>query len=281
MTTTNELPKWYNAHVGAIEYAEFLNKSLADWVSANASKLSELGGWHIDFNSELTHPQLTDQIMLPETKLPVVILDNVIPAACCKEFNQKHEQIGFTTQYELDRKQRKPIYKEEDGFTNTSEVITINNDTFADLLWERVKDYIPNEYIFRGNGYFGGYYAKRGVIPTLRFLRYKPGQFFQYHYDPQRVVKTFKGQAGIFKSLFTIAMYLNDQSEFKGGELNFLKVLVCPKRFESLLKVPCAPGRVVLFPHDYLHEGGQLQEGTKYMVQCDVAFEWVGDNNNQ
>lgn len=84
------------------------------------------------------------------------------------------------------------------------------------------------------------------------------------------------GDEGIFKSLFTFAVYLN--ASFQGGCLNFVKLNVCPeKRYESLATVVPASGRFAIFRHEELHEGGGVREGIKYMVQCDVLYERVGD----
>ena len=97
------------------------------------------------------------------------------------------------------------------------------------------------------------------------------------HKDPQRRSQhhPHTGAPGYFKSFVTLALYLNDQSEFEGGALNFVKVEVCPKRYESLASVAPAIGRCAIFRHNELHEGGELRSGVKHMVQCDVLYEWI------
>jgi len=245
----------------------------------NAKKLEDLGGWNINFAQVLSPPICVGQQFLERksrgkdhwTKLTV--LDDVIPKEWCQEFISKHEVIGFTTIWELDRKQYKFVYEGAE-ISNTSEVITFENQHFADCLWNRVSEHIESSVSVTLGSWKGTTWSKVALIPTFRFMRYKAGQSFQHHYDPERSAQTWKGVPGIYHSLITLALYLNDQSEFEGGGLNFLDVNAVPTlHFDSIATVKPVVGRLAIFRHDELHEGGQLIEGTKYMLQCDVLFK--------
>ena len=176
-------------------------------------------------------------------------------------------------------------------------------------------------------------YEKRNIIPTFRFMKYTTGQGFLVHEDPERVhyrypcndtvtisrkrtatradddrddndenletsmagnvTYTKEGDTGIFRSLFTIAIYLNDSREFNGGQLNFVQrkythnpLLVLQHQnegvesdkidpnedtqnqhnisssFDILESVLPKIGRCVIFRHDELHEGGGIHDGS-------------------
>ena len=83
--------------------------------------------------------------------------------------------------------------------------------------------------------------------------------------------------------MFTVAIYLNDASDFNGGQLNFVQLCPSPissQHYKSLETVEPQVGRCVLFCHDELHEGGGIQAGSKYMIQCDVLYERMGDRRH-
>ena len=122
-----------------------------------------------------------------------------------------------------------------------------------------------------------GVYCAVGIVPDFRFMQYQAGQAFKPHYDPSRLLlqNPGTGEDGHFRSMFTLACYLNDKSEFQGGEPSFIKLHVWPKRFERVSAVSASVGRCVVFDHKELHEGGELRAGTKHVMQCDVLYEWT------
>lgn len=266
-----------NLHAVMAENGAASANYLKPWLEKNAQTLASMGGWNIPFNLPIPPiiPCPTLELKGKEVHAPVVVLDNVIPAAWCREFINKHETIGFTSVWDLDRMQYKFVYEgQEETQLNTSEQITFISPDLANFLWNRLSEYVPNEITLkRGVHFKGTTWSKVGCIPVCRFLRYKAGQFFKHHYDPTRYLEEFNGTPGTYVSLITLALYLNDCSEFVGGGLNFLEVEPLPKlHFISLGSVEPKVGRVALFLHDELHEGGQLTEGTKYMMQVDILY---------
>ncbi|KUI74394.1 hypothetical protein VM1G_09789 [Cytospora mali] len=109
----------------------------------------------------------------------------------------------------------------------------------------------------------------------MRFLRYGPGQFFRPHCDGSYSEKV---DDKVFKTFFTLHLYLNDsvaeageEAELVGGATSFVsndgknKVDVDPKA-----------GRVLVFQHSRLyHCGDDVVEGTKYTMRTDAMYELV------
>ena len=112
-------------------------------------------------------------------------------------------------------------------------------------------------------------------------MRYSAGQGFRPHHDPTRLLRHHPRtqESGTYRTLVTIALYLNPGSEMDGGALSFLRAATGKngrKGFESIASVEPAAGRAVIFPHNQLHEGGELAGGVKHMCQCDVLYRRVG-----
>ena len=122
-----------------------------------------------------------------------------------------------------------------------------------------------------------GTYRALCILPLFRFMRYSAGQGFRPHHDPTRLLRRHphSREKGTFRSLVTIALYLNSADEMDGGALSFLRQKKGGK-FESIATVEPAVGRAVIFPHKQLHEGGELAGGVKHMCQCDVLYQRVG-----
>eukprot|EP01079_Euglenida_sp_SAG-EU17-18_P011486 gene11486-2090_t len=203
---------------------------------------------------------------------------------------------------------------------NTSEVVTIHSQPLADCLWSRVAPHVPSEMkpAFDSkltNSQGEGGFRSVGIIPVFRFMSdcvtgnavtcviiaatsppaHQPLPATALFTPcvaqcdatplPSWLSCFVPGKPGTFKSLITLAFYLNDQEDFEGGALNFVELRIVSvkdnpnttiaRRFESVRKVAPRTGRCVVFDHNELHEGGQLESGTKYMMQCDVLYEMV------
>eukprot|EP00437_Effrenium_voratum_P009361 CAMPEP_0181438442 /NCGR_PEP_ID=MMETSP1110-20121109/21910_1 /TAXON_ID=174948 /ORGANISM="Symbiodinium sp., Strain CCMP421" /LENGTH=344 /DNA_ID=CAMNT_0023562127 /DNA_START=61 /DNA_END=1095 /DNA_ORIENTATION=+ len=277
-------------------------------------RLDSLGGWEshgIQLKPEASEEIQVDRFLLADSRSQflVTVLDGVLPAEMCQSFIDIHEQVGFATppsallymaeqsksqmqEYE-EAHEAGPAHEDDDGGVlrqlvyeqgkNTSELVHIESPEFADYLWERVQHHLPNQQWYAGN-FTSGVYEKCGIIPTFRFMRYQKGQGFKPHRDPSRIYaedplrSSSQGEPGIYKSFFTIAIYLNDSADFQGGELNFVKLEVDSAGrtyHQSQATVSPAVGRCALFSHFELHEGGGVHSGTKYMCQCDVLYKRV------
>eukprot|EP00658_Telonema_sp_P-2_P032237 TRINITY_DN23923_c0_g1_i1.p1 TRINITY_DN23923_c0_g1~~TRINITY_DN23923_c0_g1_i1.p1 ORF type:complete len:300 (-),score=61.75 TRINITY_DN23923_c0_g1_i1:160-1059(-) len=260
--------------------------ALQPWRRECENLLEDAGGWGLDWTE--THPPaaLVESVTLGQSKHGVKVLDGVFPPEWCEGFIAKHEQIGFTAQHRLDAltptgQTMQQLHRVSGGAygtgKNTSEVLQLESLDLASVLWERVREHVPLEMV-EGSGFLRGRFQAVGVLPVFRFMKYRAGQQFKAHHDPSRSLlhHPVTGAPGYYKSFFTIACYLNSPQEFQGGALSFLRVLVCPKRYQVEAEVIPAVGRCAVFEHGELHEAGVVLGGNKHMMQCDVLYEWLG-----
>ena len=314
------------------------------------------------------------------SKHPIKVIDNVLPVSWCNDMIHMNEKIGFGTVPSLQEQRHRSHPESYVGVSvsapkNTSQMVQLELPTLSEYLWKVLDEYLPlYQYdiptkglikVFEeqssnssdGNGEGKSkriVYEKRHIIPTLRFMRYKPNQGFHVHEDPERLHShypcvdtwtrvekneqidhheshtsklslatttssatnaspitttttttattetkfTKHGEVGIFRSLFSVAIYLNDSNEFDGGYLNFVQwkkhtaagaTTSTPRceQYDVIESIEPKIGRCVIFRHDELHEGANVLEkvsevgsgsnSAKYMLQCDVLYERIID----
>lgn len=284
---------------------------LRPWMSQTAERLASVGGWEGLVGAEEgegSAATLVGEIALEEIGGTASVLDEVLDPSCCRLLIEKHLAVGFTPQSEVDKLKKeaelRAVGREgvaaalrdayrlrrelglqhsfvESG-NNTSEALTVESWELADLLWQRCGPFIPPELQEQGAmALVPGTYLAQCIIPVFRFMRYSAGQGFRPHHDPTRLLRQHPRtkQKGTFRSLVTIALYLNSANEMDGGALSFLRPVDGKKKgkLESIARVEPAAGRAVIFPHKQSHEGGELAGGVKHMCQCDVLYRRVGD----
>jgi len=128
----------------------------------------------------------------------------------------------------------------------------IDRVDMAELIWNRIKEYIPE--IWNNKGVVG-------LNERLRFLKYSSGQYFKSHKDG-----SYKRPDGSEQSFITIHLYLNEGME--GGNTTFISRSGDHNNVGVVPKI----GRVLVFQHDILHEGSLLVKGTKYTMRTDVMY---------
>lgn len=129
-----------------------------------------------------------------------------------------------------------------------------DDPSYAAELWRRLKDVIPPV--------FHNVWRAAGLNERLRFYRYEPGQFFDWHSDG-----TF-WRSQHEESHFTFMIYLNDDCE--GGETAFREVPDQPDQY--LIVVPKA-GMALMFRHKLWHRGNEVLRGRKYVLRTDVMYQ--------
>ena len=139
-----------------------------------------------------------------------------------------------------------------DSVRNNQRVM-FRSDEIAELLWERIVDFVPVEH--------EGRYAV-GCNEMLRFYRYDPGQQFNWHQD-----FPYERDNGEI-SFWTLMIYLN--GDFKGGETSF-EDSYSDQQFDPLSVVP-NEGTALLFQHSTHHKGEPVREGRKYVLRTDVMY---------
>src|SRR5205085_11315764 len=75
-------------------------------------------------------------------------------------------------------------------------------------------------------------------------------------------------------SRYTLQVYLNDASEFSGGNTRFF----AGRAGAMVHSVPPERGTAIVFDHLLWHDGEAVHAGTKYVLRTDVMFE-SGERN--
>jgi len=94
----------------------------------------------------------------------------------------------------------------------------------------------------------------------FRMYRYRPGQYFKPHRDGHFQDKELE-------SLVTVLFYLNDTD---GGE-----TILMPTSYvyrDNWITVSPRAGDVLLFAHDFWHEGRPVNSGEKYVLRTDLFY---------
>jgi len=99
-----------------------------------------------------------------------------------------------------------------------------------------------------------------GAGAHFRMYRYRPGQYFKPHRDGQFRLNELK-------SFVTVLFYLNDTD---GGE-----TILMPTSYlyrDNWITVKPGVGDVLLFEHDFWHEGRPVLSGEKYVLRTDLFY---------
>lgn len=158
----------------------------------------------------------------------------------CKDWIEKTEAIGFEKATVTTPMGKQVV---STGLRNNDRVI-IDDESVVEQLWSSLKEYCPAFY--KG-------YSVVGMNERLRFYRYHQGQVFRWHKDGS--YRRDNGET----SRLTFMIYLNEG--FEGGETNFEDLSIEPKT-----------GLALLFAHGYLHEGGEVFDGVKYVLRTDIMY---------
>ncbi len=174
-----------------------------------------------------------------ELKKDIYLIDNFWSSERCDEFIAKTEALG----YEPATIQTENGPRLVDHIRNNNRVI-YKDINLANDLWLELEPYAPREI---------GESVVMGLNELFRFYKYQAGQQFRKHRD-QSYIRNSKEA-----SYFTFMIYLND--DFKGGTTTFDDLVVTPRK-----------GSALIFYHYMEHEGGEVLEGTKYVLRTDVMY---------
>ncbi len=169
----------------------------------------------------------------------VFVLNDFVTASECEAFIERSESYGFE-EAAINNRGTQEIVKS----VRNNDRILFDDETLAETLFPKIKPHVPecidDWCIF-------------GLNERFRFYKYQPGQYFKWHRD------------GAFerhpteKSFFTFMIYLNDH--FSGGITKFREFSVTPQT-----------GSALVFPHRVMHEGAEIESGTKYVLRTDVMY---------
>lgn len=171
---------------------------------------------------------------------------------------------------------------EKEGFGKTSYPkayrgnlrLMLHEKNFAEILWNRMKSFVPNEVSSEGRSYGS---KKRGLKKRethawkadglndkFRCSKYYPGDVFGQHCDAAFVHSDTR------RSHFTVNIYMNNI--FKGGCTRFF-----PRTLKDSVDVKPEPGMALIFrqPPDkaLTHDGEKVEEGLKYLLRTDIMYQ--------
>ena len=130
--------------------------------------------------------------------------------------------------------------------------IQFQDKELAQLLYEKVKHYIPKKIIN----------ISVGMNSFIRLSKYEPGQFFGIHKDGIN----FDHENNKNMSYATLNIFLNDG--FEGGETIFYE------NNKKTITLKCKPkkSRGCFFYSQQFHEGAKLINGYKYLLRTDLMI---------
>ena len=132
--------------------------------------------------------------------------------------------------------------------------VMVDDMTLAAALFERARPLLPPRI---------GQWHLLGLNERLRYYRYDVGQTFRPHYDGSFDRSRNEG------SYLTFMVYLNDG--FTGGATVFYHDDTRPRA-----SVVPKQGMALVFEHQQLHEGAQVESGRKYVLRTDVMYSLTG-----
>ncbi len=175
----------------------------------------------------------------------VVELPRYFSAALCAEYLQHAVHAGFMTQ----------VF--HGGETRAR--ATFDSEHLASKLWQLLPQ-LPDLKKFYGPtlrpepdvGTLAAF-KPVGLDARLRFYEYSEGARFSRHHD-------ISYEAPHERSFLTLLVYLNEG--MVGGETTF----------DDELSISPQQGTCVIFPHELMHQGLPVTQGSKIVLRSDVMF---------
>ncbi|XP_025104721.1 uncharacterized protein LOC112570498 [Pomacea canaliculata] len=199
------------------------------------------------------------------------LLHNLLSTSECSHFITEGEKAGFEA-----------IPGVRDDY-RSSQRITFDSPALANLLWERIKAWVPvinisgdphEKHIHGVTFLMQGTWQPLGLNSMFRLCRYLPGGHFAPHFDGHFV------RSAQERSLQTFMLYLN--GNFEGGSTNFIHEdqhlfknedgKYCAEEKNIICSIQPEAGLAIIFNHHRLHEGQQLKDGVKYILRTDIMF---------
>ena len=190
----------------------------------------------------------------------ILVVRNLFTAALCKSLVAYFSTLPLTTT---------PGKPRRGEATRVNDRYQVDDPRFAHTLWQQtalhslVTGFEPRD-TWQGD--------VLGLNPNIRIYRYRPGQYFDQHYDESN--KLLFGPDKISaKTTWTLLIYL---STCEGGETVFY-----PEPSAKNQKPPepivCAleTGMALLHNHDdcMLHEGREVLQGEKWVLRSDIVVK--------
>lgn len=191
----------------------------------------------------------------------ILLVRNLFTSSLCKNYVSFLSSLPLTTT---------PGKAKRGEAARVNDRFQIEDPVFSKTLWERSGlQYLVES--FEDQAVFGG--KVLGLNPNIRVYRYRPGQFFDLHYDESN--RLVFGQERVpAKTTWTLLIYL---TTCEGGETAFYHEpgRKGEKTPEAIMVEPEA-GMGLLHKHGddcLLHEGREVKSGEKWVLRSDLVVQ--------
>ncbi|MFX0577392.1 2OG-Fe(II) oxygenase [Nocardia nepalensis] len=177
------------------------------------------------------------------------LLRGVLDATECTEIIDEATHSGFAPT----GAHYPPSYRNNDRLVR-------DDPALADTLFTRIAEHLPARLRIDGADW-----RLIGLNERFRYCRYRGGQSFTTHRDGAHA------RTDTVVSRLTCMIYLNDGTEFDGGQTRFYAS--GEPDAASLGVVRPETGTIVVFDHALWHDGEPVTGGTKWVMRTDVLYE--------
>lgn len=190
----------------------------------------------------------------------ILVIRNLFTSTLCKTY------VSFLSALPLTTTPGKPKRGEA---LRVNDRFQIEDHTFAQHLWSQtgLKQLVESheDQTIWGGGEILGLYS------NIRVYRYRPGQFFDQHYDESKKVE-FGPDKISAKTVWTLLIYL---TTCEGGETVFYPEAKS-KKDKTPEPIVCGleTGMALLHKHGddcLLHEGREVMNGEKWVLRSDLV----------
>ncbi|KAL2393598.1 hypothetical protein ABEF93_003883 [Exophiala dermatitidis] len=189
----------------------------------------------------------------------ILVIRKLFTSALCKTY------VSFLSSLPLTTTPGKPKRGEA---TRVNDRFQIEDAVFSRMLWEQsgLRHLVES---FEDSDAFGG--DVLGLNPNIRVYRYRPGQFFDQHYDESNKLQ-FGDEKAPAKTTWTLLIYL---TTCEGGETAFYPE--SGRKDEQTpepIVVGLETGMALLHKHGddcLLHEGREVKSGEKWVLRSDLV----------
>jgi len=190
-----------------------------------------------------------------------LIIRNLFTSTLCKNY------VSFLSSLPLTTTPGKPKRGEA---TRVNDRFQIDDSNFAQIVWEKsplkaLVDSLDDDAGFQGK--------VLGLNSNIRVYRYRPGQFFDRHYDESNQLQF--GEARVpAKTTWTLLIYL---TTCEGGETVFYpEAQRKSEKTPAPIVVGLETGMALLHKHGddcLLHEGREVKSGEKWVLRSDLVVQ--------
>lgn len=190
----------------------------------------------------------------------ILIIRNLFTSKLCKDY------VSFLSSLPLATTPGKPKRGEA---VRVNDRFQIEDSLFAQQLWQKT----PLQHLvsmYEDQSVWDG--EVLGLNPNIRIYRYRPGQFFDQHYDESNRLMYGPGKTPA-RTTWTLLIYL---TTCEGGETAFYPE---PKKGENTpepILVGMEVGMALLHKHGddcMLHEGKEVKSGEKWVLRSDLVVK--------